>query len=462
MMVAKKAFLLFILAVLIGLPPLAAGYSNLAQARSASIPGVASQKYETAARFLFWRPDLYEQAGLRASSDPTNAIRLLLTARQKGALSSLGQVALGDAYLASGQKDLAFAEWESLYNLKQEMTQVCPRLARFYHSEGSFDKEEKVLWAWLDVDRTNPQASEGLGLILATTTEPIAYMLLQRAATASPQAAKRLDALLAALSSSTGNPAYQLVRSGQALAQMDEWPLAERAFSKAVETDNSYAVAWSWLGLARQHNNTPGGLAALENALKLDNQSAAIQAMLGTYWQQSGKSAQARDYFTAATRLEPANPAWWLALGGAYARDDLSQALNAYIQAVNLGPQDASNWYALAAFSVEQNAFVQDYGLNAALRAYALDPKNPAYMDMLGRAQMAAGQPGSAEVMFKKALADDSAPGHSYIYHLHLGLLYLQTGQTAQAKTEFQNALDQDPQGPYGAQAKKLIARYFP
>jgi predicted Zn-dependent protease len=105
---------------------------------------------------------------------------------------------------------------------------------------------------------------------------------------------------------------------------------------------------------------------------------------------------------------------------------------------------------------------VEDYGLSAALRAYALEPQNPAYMDMLGRAQMAVGQSAAAEVMFKKALSESASANQAYIYHFHLGLLYLQTGRSAEAKTEFTQTLESDPQGPYGAQAKKLVERYFP
>ncbi|MCX6066062.1 MAG: hypothetical protein NT121_09945, partial [Chloroflexi bacterium] len=125
-----------------------------------------------------------------------------------------------------------------------------------------------------------------------------------------------------------------------------------------------------------------------------------------------------------------------------------------------LAPQDAGNWYALAAFCVENNVYLDDYGLNAALRAFALQPDNPAYMDMLGRAQMGLEDWTAAEVIFKKALEAQSASS-GFIQHYHLGLLYLQTNRTSQAKFEFEQTAALDPQGPYGGQAKKLLERYF-
>jgi len=447
---------------LISAPPLIAGFADLALAKAAADEPQASLYYESAAKFLFWRADLYEQAGLRAHNDPPRAIRLLVTARQKQTLSLEGRLALGDAYLAAGQIDSAISEWEKLLSENRETLLVSPRLAPIYHTRQQFTQEADLLKTWLATDPNNPSASESLGRILAAQAAPAAGELLNSAAASSPQTAARLAGLISALDTPGTDHAYQLAKCGQALAGLDEWPLAEQAFIRAVNANPAYANAWAWLGLARQQNNSPDAQQALEYALKLDPQSAALHVMFGTYWQHSGKAQQASQQFAAATQLEPDNPTWWLALADASAQLDLSQALNAYIRAINLAPQEASYWYALATFSVEQNSYIEDYGLSAALRAFALDPKNPAYMDMLGRAQMAVGQSAAAEVMFKKALSVSSPDDPLYIYHYHLGLLYLQTDQAAQAKFEFEQTLAYDPHGSYGAQAKKLVERYFP
>lgn len=458
----QKALVLLILVALIGIPPLGVGYANLWLAKTAIDASDASVHYETAAKFLFWTVDLYEQAGLLAQNDPQRTIQLLLTARKIGSLSSSGQVALGDAYLANKQIDQARTEWEDLLYQNQELVKISPRLIQIYHNRKEFKQEENLLNIWLGIEPSNPDANERLGRLLAALAAPDALTYLNMAASSSTDTATRLNTLISALKSPTENPAYRLARCGQALAQLGEWTLAEQAFTRAVNTDPQYANAWAWLGLARQQNNMPAAQAALEQGLKLDQNSAAIHAMLGTYWQQAGKPEQARQQFKTATDLEPGNPSWWVALGAASAQLDLSEALNAYTQAVNLAPQEAGNWYALAAFCVENEAYIEDYGLSAALRAFALDPTNPTYMDMLGRAQMATGQREAAEVMFKKALAVDGSTDQAYIYHFHLGLLYMQSGQSNKAKFEFQQTLESDPQGTYGSQAKKLVERYFP
>jgi tetratricopeptide (TPR) repeat protein len=459
---SSHVLILLLLTILVAAPPLISGYANLAYAEDASNQMEASRYYESAARLLPWRPDLYEQAGLEAfPADPRRVIQMLVAARRKDALTPRGQVTLGDAYFTSGETEQAMSEWESLLNRNQETGQVAPRLAQEYHAQRQYAAETQILRQWLEFDPLNADAGGRLGILLAASAAPEALPLLELAAAASPETASRLAGLISALQAPGDDPAYRLALCGQALARLDEWPLAEQAFSQAVEANPEYAAAWAWLGLARQQNKAANALEALEYANRLDGKSAPLHAMLGTYWLREGQAQTARAEFETATQLEPSNPAWWLALAGAASQTDLTAAVQAYLQAVSLDPQEAENWYALAAFCVENNAYLEEYGLDAALRAFALDPHNPVYMDMLGRAQLGTGQTETAEVMFKKALAV-GASKTAFIHHLHLGLLYLQTGREAQAKDELQQTLKLDPQGPYGQQAKALLERYFP
>lgn len=457
-----RLLILLLLGALIACPPLVTGYVNLARAETTSNPLEASQYYQSAARLLSWRADLYEQAGLKAlDGDPQRAIQMLGMAREKGALTSNGQLHLGDAYLASGETDKAISAWESLFNEKKETGSISPRLVREYHASGRYADETRVLRQWLEFDQKNVEASERLGLLLAVSAAPEALPLLETAADSAPEAASRLDGLISALETPTDDPAYRLALCGQALARLGEWRLAGQAFALAVDANPQYATAWAWLGLVRQQNNAPGALDALEYANQLDGNSAPLHGMLGTYWLRAAQYPKARAEFETATQLEPSNPAWWLGLANAASQMDLTVALNAYLQAVSLAPENAENWSALAAFCVENNAYLEEYGLEAALRAFALEPQNPAYMDMLGRAQMGTDQLEAAEMMFKKALAAGT-PDSIFIHHFHLGLLYLQTGRTTKAKFEFQETVKLDPQGPYGKQAKALLGRYFP
>ena len=451
----QKILVCVLLTTLVGFPPFAVGTYHLWLAETSANSLDASHAYETAATFLFWRQDLYEKAGLLAGGEPQRAIQLFTSARERGNLSPVGQAALAEAYFASDQTGLALALSQNLLAANQEIPRVGPLLAKYYRERGQLDEETRVLRRWLEGDPQNPQASQRLGLILAAQAAPEAVPLLQTAS--QTQFGNMINALEA-----PGNLTYRLTRCGQALAQMNEWILAEQAFTHAVTTDSAYAEAWAWLGLARQHNGRPGAQQALVNAIQLNGQSASIHVMAGTYYLQSGNPGEAVNQFKTATQEEPGNPAWWVALGGAAAQIDLSVALNAYIQAIDLAPQQADYWYDLAAFCVERNAYIDDYGLNAGLQAYALEPHNPLYMDMLGRVQTAAGLYDPAEVMFKKALETAGSSDPTAMFHLHLGLLYLQNSHNDLAKFEFEQALTLDPTGLYGSQAQKLLQRYFP
>lgn len=431
-------------------------------AKNSSEDATASHYYEKAAIFLFWRNDLYEKAGILEKHDPARAINLLQKSRNRGSLSPAGQLYLGDAYQSSAQTGLAIAEWETLYQNSQELTRVCPRLATIYHAQAQFIHEMDILKKWLSLEPQNPDANQSMGILLAADAKKEAVEYLQRTADQSATSALRLRRLISALSDSNEDEAYRLTRSAQALADLGEWTLAEQALGKAIEKNNRYASAWAMLGLVKQHANAEDAPDLIDTALQMEPDSAAIHAIAGTYWAQAHQLEKARGEFLTATQIEPENPAWWSAYAGVASYYDLTAALEAYIHAINLAPDESIYQYQLALFCLENNAYIEEYGLKAALKAYALEPANPAYLDVLGRAQMATGQMEAAELIFKKALELIPKQENDYIIHFHLGLLYLQTNQKHAARDELEYTITHDPHGAYGTQAKNIVNRYFP
>lgn len=456
--------LVFLLALaLICLLPFGLGALRLAQANQTPQPATAAADYAAAARLLFWRGDLYEKAGAAAlqAGNAEQARQLFEQARAQNNLSPAGQTQLGQAYLRTGATEQALQMWESLLNGGPASGEAAQNLAQFYRQQGRTDLEIWAIRQWLAVEPLPADASERFGRLLAAAAAPEALPWLQAAGNADPQAASRLEQLISALETPTADPAYRLALCGQALAELGDWPLAEGAFSQAVTLEPTYASAWAWLGLTRQATGTADAALALETALRLEPNSAALHAMQGTYWLRANQPGQARQEFEQATRLEPANPIWWLGLAGAAAQSDLPGALSAYLQATELAPQDPQTWAALATFCVENNAYLADYGLAAARRAESLEPGHPAYLDLLGRVQLGLGQTEAAETLFNQALATDP-DGQTDLYHLHLGLLYLQTERPDQARAALEQAFRRNPQGAYGQQAKNLLERYFP
>lgn len=439
------------------------GYLRLERAQQTRDPLTAAADYAAAARVLFWRSDLREKAGGAAlqAGQAATAIRLLEPERAQNNLSANGQLQLGQAYLQTGSADQAIREWQGLVNGGPASGKAAENLAKLHRERGETALEIWALRQWLAVEPKQVDANERLGRLLAASAAPEALTWLKAAGSADPQAAARLERLVSALETPAPEPAYRLALCGQALAELGDWPLAENAFAQAVKLNPGYATAWAWLGLARQATGTADSALALATALQLEPNSAALHAMQGTYWLRANQPAPARTEFERATQLEPDNPIWWQGLAGAAAQSDLPAALEAYLQATQLAPQDPRSWAALATFCVENNAYLEEYGLEAARRAEGLNPGKPAYLDLLGRAYLGLGQATAAEPLFNQALAADP-DGPTYIYHLHLGLLYLQSENQAQARAELEQTVQLNPQGAYGQQAKNLLERYFP
>ena len=149
-----------------------------------------------------------------------------------------------------------------------------------------------------------------------------------------------------------------------------------------------------------------------------------------------------------------------MALGGAYEQTgDLLAALTHYQRAVELAPSQAITWRALANFSLRNSVDLTGIGLPAARRLVELANNDWQSDDIAGQILLEIDDMVGAEVLLKKAVELDptqAAPS------LHLGLLYLQTGNRAAAYSYLNQAKVFDPDGPYGWQAKRLLEQYFP
>ncbi len=458
----RNALILLTLLILIGLPPVSAGYINISRAENLrqTSPQRASLHYESAARLLFWQSGLREKAGLSAleAKDVERAYSLLLDAQKREHLSPQGWLALGEVYSLKGDFDSAYAQaWLPLYQTGFASPALFTRLAEYAAHKQDSPLEILYLTRLLDLQPENDWARYRLALLLAVDSP--------QAALASLEQVKGSDSNLLRQSLEQAilqdDPAYRHTLIGRALANLGEWSLALEGFRAAAQENPNYAEAWAWQAEALYQLGEEASLVEsyYQKALILKPESAGIQAMAGLYQERNRNYPQAEANYLRAAQLEPQNPAWRLALARVVARSNLPAALAHYQTATQLAPDDASTWLALAAFSVEYEAFLEEAGIEAALRAYALEPENPQALDLLGRALAALGETESAQIMYEKAIA--LAPAEPAPL-FHLALLYLQTNQRAAARDTFEDVTRLDPDGPYGQQAQEILARYFP
>jgi tetratricopeptide (TPR) repeat protein len=437
---------------------LKAGQSAEAQGRFAE----AAQLFESAAGRLFWRNDLWEQAGLADYhiGDRQNAIRLLEIARQRSSISAPGWDALGSAYWDNNQHPLALSIWKSGSQIDPSYKSLLDHLALAYHAIADYPSEQDALTKRLALGE-DASAHYRLGLILTLSDLRQAQKELSAARSLDSGFDPAVQTLQTALNlaSLEINAAPRAIVIGRGLGLVEEWGLADRAFEQAVAADANNAEAWAWSGEARQHIGQDGRM-DLDKALALAPGDALIRELRGVYWKRQGNYAQALMEYLRAAQIEPDNPAWQGSLGDAYSQTgDLVSALAAYQNAVSLAPNDATYLRLLAIFCSDNNVHVMDIGLPAAQKAAELAPKDPQALDALGWSDLQAGYLNGAQQSFIKAI--EISPDIA-LTHLHLAETYLKKGELASAFDELNLARQLDRSGPTGQMAGQLLAKYFP
>ncbi|MGW8252044.1 MAG: tetratricopeptide repeat protein, partial [Anaerolineales bacterium] len=195
-------------------------------------------------------------------------------------------------------------------------------------------------------------------------------------------------------------------------------------------------------------------------ALELDPDALVANTLLALFWQRRGDFDEALQVLDRLTAIYPDNPALLAELGNTLAQDgDLESAMDAYRSAVELAPGKADYWRLLAGFSVGYEYLVNEVGLPAARRAAAINPADPANLDMLGQALLLLEDFASAERFFRRSL--DADPAYA-LGHVHLGLVYVLRDEHIRARDQWKQVLETAPGTLAADQAQRLLENYFP
>lgn len=453
---------LVVLAIaMLKLAPQASGLTEGLQAAEQALDDRAPR---TALRHLEWvllhepwrGPDLWRMVGRTAleAGDIQAARTALLWLEEYEQVIPEDWLALGEANWQQGQFADALVSWQKAVNATtgdveadSPGVRAAQRIVDYYRASGAYADEIQALRQLILL---HPERADyfRLGLLLVVDAPEAAAAVFEEAVSiesneSDAQISEPASRLAAGLRMALlfDEPAYVKLQCGRLLGAEGYWDFAYRAFYEAVQMRPDVAEGWAYLAEASQQISMQDNQGAadtnlvrrwLEQAYRLSPENLAVNAFLGLYWLRQDGPEQAIPFLQQAAQLDAANPLWHQAIGAALAATgNVFEAQAAYRRGVEIAPGDPDAWRVLAEFHLHYEIQLETEGLVAAQRAVMLDPDNPANQDAVGLTLLLLGRRIEAAAYFQAALAlnPDYAPAL-----LHLGGLYLDGGQTAEAE----------------------------
>jgi tetratricopeptide (TPR) repeat protein len=324
---------------------------------------------------------------------------------------------------------------------------------------GDLDGALSTIKIW---EKESGSSSENLnyqiGLIQVFSDPDSAASSLLSASAMNPEHRTQLEPLIQTLISTeikAGDRWYQI---GQALFDLREWDLAEKAFSKSSEANPKNGEGWAMLGQTRELQEKDG-YPDLVKALELNPSTRLGRYFLSVYWRDRGQWEISKKYLTDLSLEEPHESLWQLELGKtSYIAGDLTAALEHFQSAANLDPENVTTWQTIAEFSLGNGIDIDGVGEGAVQKSMLLAPKNPISNDLMGWLFLIRGDYDNAAKFLRQTVAGD--PGFAR-GRLHYGQALQGLGDLDFARMELMKAVSLDPLGPVGLTANRLLERYF-
>ncbi len=387
--------------------------------------------------------DAYQMAYQERALDPAGVIRLAQLQMQSGDTSK-ARALLAEFLIYTQPDDASFIQAMSLM---KEIAEPADILA--------------LLNACLEKNPTHAQALYLKGVYLAPSNSAQAALVLEQAGrkdeTLQSSAAQLLESLDTAAQKET--TALAEMEIGRSLAELGEWQAAEIAFQRAVDSQPDLVDGWAFLAEARQNQKKPAD-AEMQRALALAPNSNTVKALAALFYRRNGKPEIALVYLHSAADQEPEIAYWQVELGKTLCElNNYQDALPYFIRATELEPKNPQTWVELARFSLNYGIEPAKLGLPAAREAVMLAPKNAQALDILGSLFLSQNDLASAERFLQQSLQQDA--GNSEV-QLHLGQVYLASGNLEAARPYLNEALRLSPETAVGKLAERLIRQYYP
>jgi tetratricopeptide (TPR) repeat protein len=234
---------------------------------------------------------------------------------------------------------------------------------------------------------TSPTTRVQSGTIAMAGADIDAVLARAKELRAAEQHQEAIDVLTTAIQSSPHAKLY--FSRGRTFDFCDQDEKAVADYTKAIELDPTKAAYYYHRGsaLAYPLGQDEEAIDDFEKALELDPDNASAHQSCALSYLLVGPISKALEHAEAAVRLTPANDTSHFCLGQAFVslkRD--RDAITSFLHAVNLDPNQAHYWSALAgAYERVDDEGNQELALAAITKAIEFDQTSAGYFNMRGR-----------------------------------------------------------------------------
>ena len=403
------------------------------------------------------------RAGLRFQEkkydDAIADLRLVL---RKEADNERALLLLGQAYAQKGDLTLAKDTYRRVIEVNGKSDEGLRQLAVLHGMAKEFPEAEELLRKLVALKPDDALASGRL----------VEVLMAQGQSEKAEAEARRF----AALSGQEGVGDFSL---GRVLAQKKDYSGAAEAFRKSAAARKNDPLPLEGLVRSLLAAGKPDdAIAVLNQQLNNTENELFAKFLLGGIYGGQGEPDKAVSYLEEVVAKKPDSVVAWQSLAGAY-RNDINARIKVYERGLKANPANVELTMLLGteferatrrddAIKLYENllkaspdveaainnlaALLLDYRTDKASMARALElakkldkSDNPAVLDTLGWAHYRSAQYAEAVGVLERVVAKaDQYP----IFHYHLGMAYLASGNTVGAKQELKRAVD-DAQSDY-------------
>jgi tetratricopeptide (TPR) repeat protein len=370
-----------------------------------------------------------------------------------------GLVGLSEIAYRRGDTEEAIKLWRHAIALDPKDSDARYRLGQTYLELSQFDQARHELKRVLRSAPHHQGANYYLGLLAASDDNSAAIEYLRLAAEGEDrELSKRAREMLVLLDdiAPSEDDAYVAAHLGHAYLKLDAPGLALLQLEKVIALQPHNDTARAYTGYALfVLDDLDAARDVLREVTQLTPKHPLGHYFLGLLHRSEGYLPTALWEFKTSLQIDPSNAAVYAEIAETYQR--MGQHVVAgdwYRAATEVAPDEAGFLILLARYYVDVLPKVEE-GQAAAREAVAAAPENAVVQDLLGWALYLAGESPQALGPLEKAIALD--PDFARAYY-HLGVVYAQLGQEADAKWAYQRAIDLDTDGEYRARAMAELA----